>query len=197
MKDALKLHALSAAVLLATALLVTGCKSAPPPLTVDQAQAMIQAKYDQAAPVGISINLSDLGMGQGMAAGYWVRTKVYPNRYWADFTLTPEGKKLVTLPGGGNVIQWRPMSPADSTYSMTVTTVQANRLKALNVQNIQSESLPDGSKGMGAHFDEVEDFTGIPAPLSDIGHNPGNQVSVARHADFALVNGAWKLQSIE
>jgi hypothetical protein len=67
----------------------------------------------------------------------------------------------------------------------------------MNVHSIQSEDLPGESKAMGAHFDEVEDFTGIPAPLAEIGHNPGNEVSVSRHADFALVNGAWELQSIE
>ena len=32
----------------------------------------------------------------------------------------------------------------------------------------------------------------------NIAHNPGNQLSVTRQADFALANGgAWKLQSIE
>ncbi len=196
MKDALKLHALSAVVLLSAALYLAGCKSAPP-LTEQQAQSMIQTKYNQSARAGLSINVNDKGMGQGMSANYWVRTRVYPNGYWADFTLTPEGKKLVTLPNGGDVIQWRPMSPADSTYSITVTTVQANRLKAVNVRNIQNEDLPGESKAMGAHFDEVEDFSGIPAPLAQIGHNPGNQVSVSRHADFTLTDGVWKLQSIE
>ncbi len=196
MRRAIKLYALGAVAILAAGLFVTGCKSAPP-LTAQQAQQMIQANYDQQAPAGIAINVTDLGMRQGFAAGYWKRTLKYPNGYWADFTLTPEGKKLITLQGGGDVIQWRPMSPTDSKYSITVTTVQQNHLKAANVRNIHSEDLPGASQAMGADYDEVEDFTGIPAPLAQIGHNPGNQISTARHADFALVNGAWKLQSVE
>ena len=194
-RNAKKLYALSAVAVLAAGMFVAGCKSAPP-LTAQQAQQMIQAKYNQQAPAGLSINLTDLGMRQGISAGYWKRTLKYPNNYWADFTLTPEGKKLVTLQGGGDVIQWRPMSPTDSKYSVTVTTVQKNRLNVLNVRNIASEELPGASKAMGADFDEVENFAGIPAPLAQIGHNPGNQLSTTRHADFALVDGAWKLQSI-
>ena len=192
----MKLYALGAVAVLAAGLFVTGCKSAPP-LTAQQAQQMIQAKYDQSAPAGISINVTDLGMRQGITAGYWTRTLKYPNGYWADFKLTPEGAKLVTLQGGGDVIQWRPMNPMDSKFSVIVTTIQANHLKATNVRNIHSEELPGASQAMGADYDEVEDFTGIPAPLSQIGHNPGNQISTTRHADFALVNGAWQLQSTE
>jgi len=194
-RNAMKLYALSAAVVLAAGLLVTGCKSAPP-LTAQQAQQMIQAKYDQGAPVSLSINVNDLGMRQGITAGYWKRTLKYPNNYWADFTLTPEGKKLVTLQGGGDVIQWRPMSINDAKYSVTVSTVHKTHLKAMNVRNIASEELPGVSKAMGADYDEVENFEGIPAPLAQIGHNPGNQVSTTRHADFALVDGAWKLHGI-
>lgn len=195
-RNGLKLHALGAMALLGVGVLVTGCKSAPP-LTAEQAQSMIQAKYDQTAPAGISINVTDLGMRQGIAAKYWERKTMYPNHYWADFTLTPDGKKLVTVPGGGDTIQWRPMSLSDTKYSVVMTTTQANHLKALNVRNIQKEVLPGASNGMGADYDEVEDFTGIPAPLAQIGHNPGNQISTMHHADFALVDGAWKLQSTE
>jgi hypothetical protein len=195
-RNAMKLYALGAAALLGAGLLVTGCKSAPP-LTAQQAQSMIQAKYDQTAPAGISINVTDLGMRQGITAKYWERKTMYPNHYWADFTLTPDGKKLVTLQGGGDTIQWRPMSLTDKKYSVVITTTQTSHLKAANVRNLQSETLPGASTAMGADYDEVEDFTGIPAPLAEIGHDPGNQVSTTRHADFALVNGAWKLQSIE
>jgi hypothetical protein len=191
-----KLRVLGATALLASGLFVAGCNSGPP-LTVEQAQALIQAKYDQATPTPISINVNDPGMLQGIDAKYWTRTLVYPNRFWADFTLTPEGKKLVTISGGGDVIQWRPMRQNDPHYSVNLNTVATTRLKAVNVRNLQDASVPGSSKGKGADFDEVVDFTGIPAALSAIGHNPGNQISVQRHADFALDNGQWKLHSIE
>lgn len=191
-----RLRVLGAMALLGAGWLLAGCKSEPP-LSVDQAQQMIQAKYDQASPAGISITVSDLGMRQGITAHYWDRTKVYPNHYWADFTLTPDGKKTVKLSNGGDVIRWRPMSPSDTHYSIILTSAMANHLKALNVRNIQDETLPGFSQAKGADFDEGIDFTGVPGPLADIAHDPGNQLTTARHADFALVNGAWKLQSIE
>ena len=196
MRKAVKLQALGALALVSGGLLLAGCNSEPP-LTVDQAQSMIQAKYDQTAPAGISITVSDLGMRQGITAKYWDRTKVYPNHYWADFTLTAEGKKDIRLADGSDVIQWRPQSIDDKNYSVIVTTVAANRLKALNVRNIQDEVLPGASKAIGADFDEGVDFTGVPAPLVEIAHDPGNRLSTPRHADFALVNGAWRLQSVE
>ena len=49
-------------------------------------------------------------MRQGITAKYWKRTTIYPNKFWADFKLTAEGKKVVKLPKGGDVIQWRPDS---------------------------------------------------------------------------------------
>lgn len=183
-------------VLLGAGLFFAGCKQAPP-LTASQAQAMIQAKYDQTAPAGISITVSDLGMREGITDKYWDRTTVYPNHYWADFTLTPDGKKVVKLANGGDVIQWRPETADDSQYSIVVITQAANHLKAINVRNIQSEVLPGVSQAMGADYDEAVDFTGVPQPLVDIAHNPPNELSTLRHADFALVNGAWKLQSTE
>jgi hypothetical protein len=196
MKNAVKMQVLSAMVLLAAGVFVAGCKSAPP-LSAQQAQTMIQAKYDQAAPAPITITLKDAGMVQGVTAKYWNRTKVYPNHLWADFTLTPDGKKLVSVPGGGDVIQWRPMNVGDPHYAVNVNTITATRLKAINVRNVQSEVLPGASNAMGADYDEVVDFTGVPAPLAAIGHNPGNQISIQRHADFALENGAWVLKSTE
>jgi len=78
-------------------LLLTGCKTAPE-LTEANAQALIQAKYDQTPPVGVNIIVDDLGMRMGATDKYWDRTKVYPNRFWADFALTPEGKKAIKLP---------------------------------------------------------------------------------------------------
>ena len=60
--------------LLGAGLLLAGCKSAPE-LTAAQAQALIQASYDQGPVTGVTITLHDLGMQQGVAAKYWDRSK--------------------------------------------------------------------------------------------------------------------------
>jgi hypothetical protein len=57
---------------------VAGCKSAPD-LTSTQALALVQAKYDQTAPVGVNILVNDPGMMSGATAKLWERTKVYPD----------------------------------------------------------------------------------------------------------------------
>lgn len=196
MKNAVKLQVAGAMAAVSVGLILAGCKSAPP-LTETQAQAMIQAKYDQATPTPINIILGDPGVVQGVTDKYWDRTKVYPNGLWADFTLTPDGKKLISVPGGGDVIQWRPMNLGDKNYSVNVSTITATHPRALNVRNIQSEVVPGSSSGMGCDYDEVVNFTGVPAPLAAIGHTPGNQIRAQRHADFALVNGAWVLKTTE
>jgi hypothetical protein len=176
---------------LGAGLLLTGCKTAPE-LTAANAQALIQASYDQTAAAGINIAVDDLGMRQGMAAKYWDRTKVYPNRFWADFTLTPEGKKALTLQNGGDVIQWRPESADDPHYSIVVTTVAANHLKAHDVKDLQDDV--GGAKT--AVFTESVNLDGVPGALQDIAHNPGNRLSGKRTATFVVDSGAWKLQSI-
>lgn len=186
---------LSATALLGMGLVLAGCKSAPD-LTQAQAQSMIQAKYDQAAPVGVTVVVSDLGMRQGAVAKLWDRTKIYPNRIWADFKLTDEGKKAVKLANGGDVIEWRPQSQNDTSYSITVTTAAANHLKAINVGQPQDEMLPGADTAKGVDYTEGVDLTGVPDALQQIAHNPGNQLSTKRHADFALVNGAWTLKGI-
>lgn len=194
MKNAVKLQIAGAMAVVSVGLILAGCKSAPP-LTETQAQKLLQANYDQATPAPINITLGDPGVVQGVNDKYWNRTKVYPNGLWADFTLTPDGKKLISVPGGGDVIQWRPMTLGDKNYSVNVSTITATHLRALNVRNIQSEAVPGSSNGMGCDYDEVVNFTGVPAPLAAIAHNPGNQISIQRHADFALVNGAWVLKT--
>ena len=170
---------------------VAGCKSAPP-LSQDQALQMIQAKYDATPAVGANILVNNDAMIQGATAKLWSRTTIYPNKYWADFTLTPEGKKAVKLVGGGDVIKWRPDSPTDKKYSVVMLTVAANHLKARDVRDIQ-----DVGKTKTATFTEVVDLTGVPNLLVDIAHNPGNQLSTTRQADFVQDGDAWKLQSIE
>ncbi|MGA9668927.1 MAG: hypothetical protein WBQ94_06945 [Terracidiphilus sp.] len=195
MKKAGKFQVLGALVLLGAGMSLNGCKSAPE-LTAANAQALIQASYDQTAPVGASIMVNDLGMQQGITAKYWMRTKVYPNRYWADFTLTDDGKKIIKLPVGGDVIQWRPDSGTDTHYSIIVVTVAANHLRAHDINNIQDETVPGVDAAKGANYTEGVNLDGVPGPLQDIAHNPGNKLSTKRHADFSLEGGAWKLHSI-
>jgi hypothetical protein len=187
---------LGAVALLGVGMVLTGCKSAPD-LTQDQALALIQARYDATPAVGANITVNDLGMRQGITAKYWTRTTIYPNKFWADFTLTPDGKKVITLPKGGEVIQWRPDSLTDTNYAVIVVTVAANHLKARSLAAIQDEVLAGVSTAKGASFTEAVDLTGVPDALQEIAHNPGNQLSTKRQADFALDGGAWKLHSIE
>jgi len=177
-------------------LAIGGCKSAPD-LTQDQALALIQAQYDQAAPQGASISVSDLGMRQGISAKYWDRTKVYPNKFWADFKLTDEGKKVIKLPGGGDTIQWRPDNADDKNYSVVILTVAANHLKAHDIETPHDETLPGVETARGATFVEGVNLDGVPGPLQDIAHDPGNKLSAKRQADFELANGAWKLHGIQ
>ena len=192
MKNTLNLKVLGVAAFLGAGLLLTGCKSAPD-LTQANAQALIQAKYDQTPAVGANITVDDLGMRQGIAAKYWERTTVYPNKYWADFTLTADGKKVIKLQNGGSVIQWRPASLEDKKYSVVVTTVVTNHLKAHDVRDPQDEV--GGTKS--SVYSEAVDLTGVPDALQNIAHNPGNKLSSKKTATFAVDGGAWKLQSIQ
>jgi hypothetical protein len=171
--------------------MLNGCKSAPE-LTSAEAQALIQAKYDQTPAEGANIYVDDLGMRMGVTDKYWDRTKAYPNKFWADFTLTPEGKKAIKLADGSDVIKWRPESELDNKFSIIVVTTVANHLKAHDVQDPQ-----DDAGGKGVSFTEAVNLDGVPGPLQDIAHNPGNRLSSKRQAEFALDGGAWKLVSIE
>jgi hypothetical protein len=190
-KNAVKLQVIGLLVILASGIWMAACKSEPD-LTQAQALTMIQAKYDQTPAVPANITVNDTGMGQGVTAKYWLETKRYPNGYWADFTLTPDGKKVMTLASGGDVIQWRPDSPSDPHASVIVMPVVANHLKARDVGEIQSVG-----DTRTASFTEDVNLDGVPQPLQDIAHNPGNELSSSRQATFVLTNGAWTLQSIE
>lgn len=187
---------LGALFLVGSGLVVAGCKSAPE-LTKDQALKMVQDKYDQSPGVGVNILVDDPGMMQGAKAKLWDRTKVYPNKLWADFKLTPEGKKAVTLPSGGDTIEWRPASLDDKNYSVVVTTVAANHPKAKDMGDLQDEMLPGADTARAGKYTEVVNLTGVPDVLQDIAHHPGNKLSSKKQADFALVNGSWQLKSIE
>ena len=89
----------------------------------------------------VNILVDDLGMRQGITAKLWERTKMYPNKYWADFKLTDEGKKAVKLPKGGDVIEWRPSGLEDENYTYVMTTVAANHLKARDIEHLQDEMV--------------------------------------------------------
>lgn len=190
MKNVAKMNVLMSLAILGAGMVLAGCKSAPE-LTQAQALSMIQAKYDTTPAVGANIIVNNDGMVQGATAKYWNRTTIYPNKYWADFTLTPEGKKVVKQVTGGDVIKWRPDSPTDTKYSIVMVTVATNHLKARDIKDIQ-----DVGQTKTVTFTEGVDLTGVPDPLVGIAHNPGNQLSSTRTADFVLDGGAWKLQSI-
>jgi hypothetical protein len=186
-----KLHILGAAVLLGAGLLASGCKSAPP-LSQTDALKMIQTKYDQSAPSTTDIVVNDLGMREGVSDKYWEGIKKYPNGYWADFKLTPDGKKLIKLASGGDVIEWRPDGPAAPNYSITVTTVATNHLKARDIHDME-----DVGNTKTAVYTEDVDLSGLPDPLRAIAQNPGNELSTEHTATFTLNGGAWTLQSIQ
>lgn len=177
--------------ILATGVFIGGCKTAPQ-LSQADAQAMIQAKYDQAPPQPLTIVLTDTGMQQGVSDKYWQGVKKYPNGYWGDFKLTDSGKKQVKLSDGSDLIKWRPDGPSDLRYSYSLSTVALNHLKARNVGDIQDV----GPTKVAAYYEDVV-LSGVPDQLATIAHNPGNTLTSRRQATFALENGAWKLQTIE
>jgi len=184
--------ALGLFALMGAGLLLAGCKPAPE-LTAAQAQAIIQAKYDAAPAAGANIAVDDLGMRMGATAKYWNRTTIYPNKFWADFKLTDEGKKALKLPGGGDVIKWRPDNADDKGYSIVVVTVAANHLKVRDVKDPVDEV--GGTKS--TVFAESVNLDGVPDALQQIAHNPGNKLSSKKTATFALDGGAWKLAGIQ
>lgn len=194
-KNMLQMKVLGLAALLGAGMALAGCKSAPE-LTKEQALALVQAKYDQTAPVGTPVVVDDLGMRQGATAKLWDRTKVYPNKYWADFKLTDTGKKAVKLANGGDTIEWRPESLTDTKFAITVTTVAANHLKAKDMSDPQDATVVGVDTAKSVDFNEAQDLTGVPDAVAQIAHNPGNKLSIKRHAEFALVNGAWTLHGI-
>ncbi len=188
MRIALNMKVFAALAFMGAGLMLTGCK---PDLTQANALAMIQAKYDQTPAVGVNITVDKTGLQQGLAAKYWSLTKVYPNLRWADYTLTPEGKKAFKLLSGGDLIQWHPDTGTD--FQFVVVTTAANHLKARDVQDIQDAV----GGGKSAAFTESVNLDGVPDALQSIAHNPGNKLSNLRQADFVYDSGAWKLQSIE
>lgn len=186
-----KMQSFVALASLGMGLVVAGCKSAPE-LTQQQAQSLIQAKYDSMAGAPITINIDDRGMQQGVMAQYWTGLKRYPNGYWGDFKLTPAGDKAFKVDAGGEVIQWRPSSPQDPHYAITVTSLAQTHLKARGLGDVQ-----DSGANKQVSYSEDVDLSALPAPLQNIAHNPVNKLTTRRTAVFVLNNGTWALQSID
>ncbi len=107
MRIGLKFYVFGAVAFMGAGLLLSGCKSAPE-LSQADATKMIQAEYDSRPAAGAGIYINEFGLKQGLTAKYWQLVKVYPNMRWADYKLTDEGKKVLTLQGGGDQIEWRP-----------------------------------------------------------------------------------------
>jgi hypothetical protein len=179
-------------MLMTSGLLLSGCKSTPE-LTQANASTLIQAYYDQQPAEGMIISVNEMGLKQGLTAGYWKLTKVYPNKVWADYTLTDDGKKALALNGARTVIEWRPDTEGKGHFF--VTTVATNHLKAKDVQAPEVDVVGVDTAKTAA-FTQSVNMTGVPQPLQDIAHNPGNTISSRRHADFTYVNGAWSVHSI-
>lgn len=177
----------------AVTLSIAGCERKPD-LDSLKAQQLLQAEYDQRPATGVMILVDNLGLRQGLDAKYWKLTKVYPNKLWADYTLTDDARKVLKLPDGGDRIQWRP--GADGKFQFYVLTVAANHLRAHDVQEPEQDSIPGAATSKITAFNESVNLEGVPQPLQNIAHNPGNTLSVRRHAAFVLDAGGWKLQSI-
>jgi len=190
-KNAVKIQTFAALVLLGAGGFLAGCKSAPE-LTQDQATTMIQAKYDKDPGTVFNIAVNDRGMQQGVHANYWLGVKRYPNGYWGDFKLTPDGMKVVKLQSGGDTIQWRPEGPNDPSYTIIVVPLVPSKLKLRNPGEV--ETVADTRT---VTYMEDVDLSNLPAPLQALANNPANKLSTKRMATFTLVGGAWTLQSIE
>jgi hypothetical protein len=184
------MQALVALALLGAGLVVAGCKSAPE-LTKQQAQSFIQAKYDSTPGEPINIGVNDRGMQQGVSAGYWLGVKRYPNGYWADLKVTPAGLKAFKLLSGGDVIEWRPLSPQDPRYAIAITSLASAKLRARDLGDVQDE----GDNKTVSYTEELN-LSALPGPLAEMAHNPGTKLTTRRTATFVLNNGTWALQSI-
>ncbi len=194
MKSVLRIQVLGALVVMGAGLWVSGCKSTPE-LSVDDATKLIQADYDSRPAAGAGIYVNEVGLKQGLTDKYWTLTKVYPNNRWADYTLTPDGKKVLKLESGGDVIQWRPEEGNNSHFF--VITAQTNHFKVKEVEAPQDEVVPGVTTAKSALFNETLNLDGVPGPLADLAHNAGNKLSTKKHANFSLEGGVWKLHNIE
>jgi hypothetical protein len=191
---AIKICAAGALAILGSGLLMSGCNSAPE-LNKTNALTLIQSDYDKRPAEPATIAVDEVGLKQGLNSKLWKLTKVYPNNRWADYALTDDGKKSVKLAGSGDVIQWRP-EEGQKDFHFFVTTVASNHLKAKDVADPQDDVVANVQTAKSARFTEVYDWNGVPDSVQTISHNTINRLSTKRQADFALVNGAWAVHSI-
>jgi hypothetical protein len=177
-------------------LTITGCKFTPE-LDKNTALTLIQSDYDKRPAEPATITVDEVGLQQGLNSKLWKLTKVYPNNRWADYVLTDDGKKAVKLngAGAGDAIQWRP-EEGSKDFHFFVTTVAINHMKAKDVADPQDDVVANVQTARSARFTEVYDWTGVPDSVQTIAHNAINRLSTHRQADFALVNGAWTMHSI-
>ena len=175
-------------------LLLSGCKSTPD-LSLADATKMIQAEYDSRPAAGAGIYVNEFGLKQGLTAKYWQLVKIYPNNRWADYKLTDDGKKVLTLQSGGDTIEWRPEQGNNSHFY--VITVQTNHFKAKDVEAPQDEIVPGVTTAKSSVFNETLSLDGVPQPLVDLAHNAGNRLSSKETANFSFEGGSWKLHSIK
>ena len=194
MTKAIKICAAGALAILGSGLLMSGCNSAPE-LNKTNALTLIQSDYDKRPAEPATIAVDEVGLKQGLNSKLWKLTKVYPNNRWADYALTDDGKKSVKLAGSGDVIQWRP-EEGQKDFHFFVTTVASNHLKAKDVADPQDDVVANVQTAKSARFTEVYDWNGVPDSVQTISHNAINRLSTKRQADFALVNGAWAVHSI-
>lgn len=193
MKSVKKVQLLVAVLMMGTGLAMTGCKSVPP-LSQADAQKLIEAYYAQQPATSVNIYVDSNGLRQGYEAKYWKLTKVYPNRRWADYDLTDEGKKVLKLESGKTTLEWRPDEQGAGHFY--VTTLQTNHLLIKEVADPQDDVVPGVETAKSAKFTEESNLTGLPDPVKQMAHNTGNILTNRKTAEFALENGAWKVHSI-
>lgn len=194
MRKALKFSVFGVAALMGAGLLLSGCKSTPE-VSLADATKMIQAEYDSRPAAGAGIYVNEVGLKLGLTAKYWQLVKIYPNNRWADYKLTDDGKKVLTLQNGGDTIEWRPEQGNNSHFY--VITVKANHFNAKDVEAPQDDVVPGVATAKSSVFNETLNLDGVPQPLSDLAHTSGNRLSSKKHANFSFEGGSWKLHSIQ
>ncbi len=193
MKRASIFRIVGALLVMSAGLALSACKSAPP-LSQSDAQKLIQAYYDQQPPSSTNIYVDSTGLRQGYEAKYWKLTKVYPNKRWADYDFTDDGKKVLKQDGGATTIQWRPDDQGKAHFY--VTTVQTNHPKITEVTDPQDDVIPGVDTAKSCKFTLDTNLDGYPDTVKQMSHDVGNMLSSRHTAEFALDNGSWKVHNI-
>jgi len=134
------MQALGALAFLGAGLLLTGCKTAPE-LTQANAQALIQAKYDQTPAVGVSIAWTNWGLGRAWRPSIGSGPSSIPTDS-GRLHANPRGQEGAQAAKWGRCDPVAPESAEDKHFSVIVVTVAANHLKAHDVKEPQDEILP-------------------------------------------------------